>query len=513
MRVEGFLRGSAARLPDKTALIAGPRRFTYAELDAASNRLAAGLRARGVNRGDRVVIQLENGSHAVIAMFAVLKAGAVYVLLNPSVKADKLAYILRDCGAAALFIDGRWPQLVADIRARVPEPLTILVGSSSEAGARAENDRTVRFDDLATVDTLDAPIGIDLDLAALVYTSGSTGVPKGVMLTHLNMVAAATSITSYLANTSDDVVLNVLPLAFDYGLYQVLNAFKVGATVVLERSFTYPTAVLETLVAERVTGLPVVPTIVALLLKHDLRAYDLSCVRYVTNTGAALPPAHIQALREVMPHVRIYSMYGLTECKRVSYLDPDEIERRPTSVGKAMDNVEVFVIDEAGQPATTGTGELVIRGSNVMQGYWGKPEETERTLRPGRLPGEQWLFSGDIFQIDSDGYLYFVGRKDEIIKSRGEKVSPKEVENVLYSLPGVLEAAVIGVPDPVLGSAVKAFVTLDPAAGIDERAILRHCASRMEDVMLPKYIEIVPGLPRTDTGKIDRRSLQLGVGA
>ena len=349
---------------------------------------------------------------------------------------------------------------------------------------------------------------IDVDLAALVYTSGSTGRPKGVMLTHANMVAAATSIDGYLQNTSDDVILDVLPLSFDYGLYQALLAFKVGACLVLERSFAYPGAVLDLLTKERVTALPLVPMMAALLVRQDLASFDLSSLRYITNTGAVLPPAHIESLRASLPNVRIFSMYGLTECKRVSYLPPDRIDSFPTSVGRPMDNVEVYVIDADGNRMSHGVGELVVRGSNVMQGYWRAPEETARALRPGLLPGETVLHTGDVFRIDADGYMYFQSRIDDVIKSRGQKVSPREVENVLHAAPGVCEAIVIGVPDPIVGEAVKGYVTLESGASTTVADILHYCSKHLEDFMVPQSVDVVAELPHNASGKLARRALQ-----
>jgi acyl-CoA synthetase (AMP-forming)/AMP-acid ligase II len=350
--------------------------------------------------------------------------------------------------------------------------------------------------------------GIDIDLAALIYTSGSTGKPKGVMLTHLNIFSAATSITTYLENTSEDIIINVLPLSFDYGLYQVLMAFKVGATLVLERAFAYSHALIETILREKVTGLPIVPTISSILLGMDLRKYGFPHLRYITNTAAALPVEHIRRLHSSLPHVKLYSMYGLTECKRVSYLPPDQIEVRPGSIGRGMPNEEVYLVDESGRRLPPGsTGELVVRGANVMKGYWELPEETAKVLRPGPYPWESVLYSGDLFRSDEEGYLYFLGRKDDIIKTRGEKVSPKEVEDVLYAIEAVADAAAIGVPDPVLGQAIRAVITVRPGMTLDEREVLRHCARHLEDFMVPKQVEFRTCMPKTSSGKVAKREL------
>jgi acyl-CoA synthetase (AMP-forming)/AMP-acid ligase II len=266
--------------------------------------------------------------------------------------------------------------------------------------------------------------------------------------------------------------------------------------------------VVETLERENVTGFPLVPTLAALLLQLDLSRRQFRSLRYITNTAAALPVHQIARLRAVFPHVRIYSMYGLTECKRVSYLPPDQIDIRPKSVGRGMPNEEVYVVDAGGRRAGPGEiGELVVRGSNVMKGYWGLPEETEKVLKSGPLPGERVLYTGDLFKTDADGYLYFVGRKDDIIKTRGEKVSPREIEEVLYALDGVAEAAVIGVPDEVLGEAIKAIVTVRAGASLTEPQIRAHCARSLESFMMPKWIEFKQALPKSANGKINKREL------
>jgi long-chain acyl-CoA synthetase len=507
VQVESFLERSARRWPGKTALVCGGRRVTYAELEQSANRLAHALVAEGVGRGDRVAVYLENSVEAVLAVMAILKAGAVFMMVNSTTKAEKLTYILNNSRARTIFVPGAKMPALETCWAATPHLEKLVV-----TGACAPEKSCVSLEGLLRrhADDVQPPPkrAIDIDLAALIYTSGSTGISKGVMLTHLNMVAAATSITTYLENTPEDVILNVLPLAFDYGLYQVLMGLKIGGTVVLERSFAYPRAVLKRLIEEKVTGFPLVPTMSAILLQMDLRKYRFPHLRYITNTGAALPTEHILQLRRLFPTVNIYSMYGLTECKRVSYLPPDQIDVRPGSVGKGMPNEEVYLVDDEDRRLGPGAvGQLVVRGSNVMRGYWELPEATDRVLKPGPLPGEKVLYTGDLFRMDEEGYLYFVGRQDDIIKSRGEKVSPKEVENVLYDHPEIAEAAVVGVPDAVLGQAIKAVVAPKNGSQITERDVLRHCASRLEDFMVPQSVEFRALLPKTGNGKIDKRQL------
>lgn len=512
MQVEEFLEAGAERFPDKIALVVGERRYTYRELNDRADRLAHALVGIGVRRGNRVAVCLENSAEAVLSIFAILKAGGVFVMVNPSTKIDKLVYVLNNCRASAIIcpqlrvveLDGhaeRLPHTKVAVVTRaltVPQPRTRIRLVSFAESMDEGTSRTSR----------PHKQNIDIDLAALIYTSGSTGHPKGVMLTHLNMVSAATSITTYLENRQDDIILNVLPLAFDYGLYQVFMGFKIGGTVVLERSFAYPHAVLEKIKQEKVTGFPIVPTIAALLLQMDLGTYDFSSLRYLTNTAAALPTEHITRLRKVFPRAKLFSMYGLTECKRVSYLPPDQLDIRPGSVGKGMPNEEVYIVDDEDNRVGPGVvGQLVVRGSNVMMGYWEMPEATESALKPGPLPGERVLYTGDLFKMDDEGYLYFVGRKDDIIKSRGEKVSPREVENVLSSLEGVAEAAVIGVHDRILGQAVKALIQVKEGVSLTDKDVLRHCSRHLEDFMMPQIVEFRALLPKTANGKIDKREL------
>lgn len=508
-RIEDYLSASARRFPGKVALVTGAQRLTFSEIDRLSNRLAATLVSRGVQRGDRVLVFMDNCWEAVVSIFAILKAGAVFSPINPSTKADKLALLASNCRATAIICLNRLLPVVTDAQRSCPTlTLTVVAG----AGQARLPDSVVNFETAcAAPDEQLERSGIALDLAMLIYTSGSTGFPKGVMMTHQNIDAAATSVTTYLDNTPDDIILSALPISFGYGLYQVLMAIKVGATVVLEKSFAFPQLILNRMRDERATGLPLVPTMAAILLQmRDLQPGQFPALRYITNAAAALPPAHVARLQQIFPNTLLFSMYGLTECKRCTYLPPAELAQRPGSVGIAIPGTEAYLVDEGGHRLGFGSsGELVIRGPHVMKGYWEDPEATAKALKPGPLPNEMVLHTGDLFRTDADGFLYFVSRKDDIINTGGEKVSPNEVENVLYSLPGVQEAAVVGVPDPILGLAIKAIIALDGRITVSAADVMRHCARNLEDFMVPKVVEFCDQLPKSDNGKIMRRQVQI----
>jgi long-chain acyl-CoA synthetase len=519
--VHDWLSRSASRFPDKVALVCGQERWTYKDIDRRTAHLANALLKTGLRRQDRVAILLDNSAETVISIYGTLKAGGVFVVLSSSIKGPKLRYILENSDASILITHTSKARVVSDaLSDGRADRKVVWIGPKNaiaEKLARCSLSWDEIFSDFAgtTADSVgrkndELARTIDVDLAALIYTSGSTGEPKGVMSTHYNMVSAARSIIQYIENVEDDIILDVLPLSFDYGLYQIIMAFMFGGTVVLERSFLYLHRVLERIAQEKVTGFPIVPTIVAMLLGlQDLGKYDFSTLRYLTNTGAALPVEHIRRLRRLFSHVTLISMFGLTECKRVCYLPPEELDRKPSSVGKAMPNCEVFVVDENGNEAAPGeTGELVVRGSNVMQGYWKDPELTAKTYRNGRYPSERMLHSGDYFRRDEQGFLYFLGRRDDMIKSKGERISAKEVENTICCLQGIAEAAVIGVPDEILGQAIKVFIVPVRGVTLTEKQVMKYCAENMETFMVPKYVEFLDSLPKTPNGKIDKKQLK-----
>ena len=476
--LDGDLRASAESRGDHTAVVAGGVRLSYAELDRRVAGLATGLRRLGVQRGDRVAVVLRNSADAAVAIYGILRAGAAFVPLNPTAKEAKLHYLIEHSGSVAVICE-------PDVAARITDAVSVVTtGEQLDALTALEPEA---FE----------PAGED-ELASIIYTSGSTGVPKGVVFEHRNMHFVAGSIVEYLGLSGDDRILCVLPLSHTYGLYHLIMSVRVGATIVLQHGITFPGTVVAALEEERITVLPGVPTVWQVLVSLDgLAERPLPDLRVLTNAGAALSVARLAEVRRTFPGATFFSMYGQTECKRVCYLPPEQLEARPGSVGVAIPGTEAWVDAAPGE-----VGELLIRGEHVMQGYWRDPEATAKKLLPDGV-----LRSGDLFRADEEGYLYFVSRMDDIIKTRGEKVAPKEVEEVLYRLDGVHEAAVVGVEDERLGQAIVAHVS--PASGVelDPRAVRRHCAMNLEDYMVPRDVVIHEALPKMDNGKLDKLAL------
>lgn len=508
---------SAGKHGSKVAVVTEGERVTYSDLLNRAQQLASILRDLGVRRGDRVAVFLENSVETVVTIYAALYAGAAFMVVNPQTKADKLHYMLADSEAAAIVSSGRLAKTVAELMSSqetVLPDLTVVDYSGREirvvvtAGTESKQLAPMVLPDSPPSQPIAAGT-IPNDLAALVYTSGSTGNPKGVMLSHQNMVFTQGSLVEYLRLDSSDVIINFLPLAFDYGLYQVLMSVFLGATLVLERTFAFPNAIISRVNEEGVTVFPGVPTVFATLLSFGRNSsVSMPSIRRYTNTAAHLPDEYVPGLLKISPGALVFKMYGLTECKRVCYLEPEEVLSKPSSVGKAIPGTETYVLDESGNLAPRGTtGTLYVRGPHVMMGYWNLPTETEHMLRPGKYPGERVLCTHDFFREDADGYLYFMGRSDDIIKSRGEKVSPVEVENALSSIPGVREVAVIGVHDELLGQAVRAYVVLDSGVVFSEQEFKKAAAVRLESFMVPRDVRFVDDLPKTATGKVRKKSL------
>lgn len=498
MLLHEMLSATAGRHPDRTALIVGERRVSFAAWDRDSEGMAAELRAAGLEAGDRCAIVLDNSVELCVAIFAVLRAGGVFTVISPGTKDSRIVAILNDCRPTCVIAPGAVRGRIEEIRWVAASVRSVLwTGGAGEAGKSAG------------VSAASAPAAgtRSSDVAAIIYTSGTSGEPKGVMLTHQNLVSSITTITGYLKNTPEDVIACVLPIAFSYGLCQVLGAACAGYAVLLEKSFAFPMDVMKRVATHRVTGLPAVPTVFARLLAMlPLESLDLSSLRYATNAAAAIAPAHIARFRGAFPGVAFYSMYGQTECTRAAFLEPELVDSHPASVGRATANCELFLIDGEGQRLGAGeTGQLVVRGANVMKGYWGREAESARKVR--LWDGVPALLTGDLFRRDERGLFYFIGRQDDVFKCKGEKVAPQEVEHAIYELGEVDEVAVVGVEDEVEGLAVKALVVVRAGVTLTEAAVRRHCLARLEPHMVPRFVEFCAALPRTDSGKLKRSAL------
>lgn len=505
------------RIPQQCALVVGARRYSYGELSDSARRIAAVLIRRGVKRSDRVAIYMNNTFACAASIYGTLFAGAVFVLVNPQTKSERLRYILDDSGSVAVITEGELSGTAGLALDGSSSVKAVLCAESAPQGGGGVSSRTEELWPLIDSTTpLARPVfHIPNDLASLIYTSGSTGNPKGVMMTHQSMVFAAGSVIEYLELRTEHRLFNFLPLSYSYGLYHLLMSVVLGSTLVLERSFAFPARAIQMMGDERITLFPAVPTVFTILIGlHRRSPISFPSVLQVTNAAAALPASYNQELHEIFPNARIYRMYGLTECKRVCYLDPALVDVKPNSVGQAIPGTEILLLGEDGRTAEPGVpGILYVRGPHLMQGYWRQPELSLKMLKDGLVQGEHMLCTQDWFMVDEDGDLYFQGRSDDIIKTGGEKVSPVEVENVLFDIEGVKQAAVIGVPDRLLGQAITAYVVLDEGIRMTAQDVMRACAQRLEGLLVPKYIEFCEELPKTESGKIRKATLRKMSGA
>lgn len=509
--------------PTAPALTYGSLSLNYAQLHSDVQAVAGALVALGLQRGERVGIYLEKRFETVIASFGAAAAGCVFVPLNPLLKAEQIGYILRDCNVRVLLTSPERLGLLAGTLEHCPDLRALVLTEGAVVAGRVPPALYLT----GWRELLDGPHKpahrvIDTDMAAILYTSGSTGQPKGVVLSHRNMVAGAKSVASYLCNTSDDTLLAALPLSFDAGFSQLTTAFHCGARVVL-LNYLMPRDVLKALEREQVTGLTAVPPLYIQLASLEWPASIDTHLRYFANTGGRMPRETLTSLRQRVPHAQPFLMYGLTEAFRSTYLPPDEVDRRPDSIGKAIPNAEILVLREDGtECAPDEPGELVHRGALVGLGYWNDPEKTAERYKPlppgvaGRESGLQFpevaVYSGDTVRRDADGFLYFIGRRDEMIKTSGYRVSPTEVEEILYATRQVGECVAFGIDHPTLGQAIQVIATApDGSAALDATELLSQCRLLMPAYMVPAGVEPMAGpLPRNPNGKIDRKLLATG---
>jgi acyl-CoA ligase (AMP-forming) (exosortase A-associated) len=501
-------------------LVQDGRSFTYGELNIASNRLARAMLQMGLTRGERVGVFLDHSMEQVFCFYGVSKADGVTVPINSLLLGDQVNHIASDCKIYGLVTDSERLQRIREHLSSWSYLRFIILQGQPPGWLNHLPVTVANYDSIVSGESsteLPPSAAIGKDLACLLYTSGSTGRPKGVMISHDNLLAGANIVTSYLGNIPEDRLLGVLPLSFDYGLNQVVGSALLGMTYVM-KSFRFPVELVNVLQKEKITGFAGIPTIWLLLLQKGSPVFkkQFSDLRYISNSGGFLPPNAIEQLREVFPKTRIFLMYGLTEAFRSTYLPPEEVGQRPTSIGKAIPGCEILVVDKQGRLCGPGeVGELVHRGPTVSLGYWGDLEKTEKVFRPnhflpeGMQNTERIVFSGDQVKKDEEGYLYFVGREDHMIKCYGHRISPSEIEDVLYATGKVKLAAAIGVPDPVRGQSIKLFVVPQNGELLTDEIILEISAEKLPPFMVPRSVEIRSDLPKTPTGKIDLPRLKI----
>jgi acyl-CoA ligase (AMP-forming) (exosortase A-associated) len=504
---------AAMKQPASVALKEGALELDYQSLCLEISRACGFFLSLGLIRSGRVAVYLEKRIDTVVALFGAAAAGGVFVPVNPLLKAEQVGHILNDCTVRILVTSAERLELLRPTLAHCRDLRAVVVVGDKPVEALAGIE-IVRWSERGLIFESQPHRVIDGDMAAILYTSGSTGRPKGVVLSHRNLVAGAASVAQYLENHGADRILSVLPLSFDYGLSQLTTAFLSGGCAVL-MNYLLPRDVVRAVEREKITGLAAVPPLWIQLAQLDWPAGLDAHLRYITNSGGAMPTATLAALRAKLPKTKPFLMYGLTEAFRSTFLPPEEVDRRPESIGKAIPNAEIMVVRPDGTPCAPGEeGELVHRGAHVALGYWNDPEKTAERYKPapGQLAGlpitEMAVWSGDTVRMDAEGFLYFVGRRDEMIKTSGYRVSPTEVEEVAYATQVAVEIAAIGVPHPTLGQAVVLVAYAPQWQAADEDRILNECKKQLPGFMVPsRIVARSEPLPRNPNGKIDRKRL------
>ena len=508
--VSDLLIQAAITNPEKEAVFHKDKALTYGRIYEQSHNVAQNLMRLGIKKGDRVCFYLEKRLEKVIAIFAVSLAGAIFVPIRRLSQPAQAIYIVNDCRASVLITTSSRLKSLKDglhnLKGVISvDPLHSFKPEFNVIGwHEAVADNSLRQK---------PPALIPSDIAAILYTSGSTGQPKGVVLSHQNIVAGAQIVSEYLKINKNDRLLSILTFGFDYGLNQLTTSFLNCAQLVLF-DYLFPKDILKVVAEYQITGLAAVATTWIQLLQVSWED-SMSSLRYVSNSGGTVPVEYVKKLRERIPEADIYLMYGLTEAFRSTYLDPSMVDQRPSSIGKAVPGEEIMVIGKNDNPVKTGeTGELVHRGQLVAQGYWGDPELTAKRFRknPLQLPDvpidEIVVYSGDFVKMDDEGYLYFEGRKDEMIKSAGNRISPTEVEEILYSTGFVSEAVAMGIPHEIYGQVVVVVLSLLPKEKKSEKDILVYCRKNMPAYMIPQEIKIWTNLPKNTNGKLDRAAIK-----
>jgi len=498
----------AKKSPHAKAIGSKATWLTYQELATSCMQASHSLRALKVERGQRIAVYLPKTIEAVLSYFSISLCGGIFVPVNPILKSRQVSHILHDCDAKILITNqARFASFTATEIDTLDH--VILIDGNSR---NLVNITLWSWHDFMTLhlnNDQELPQVIDTDIAAIFYTSGSTGHPKGVVLNHQNLITGANSVSSYLPCKSTDKMLAVLPFSFDYGFSQLTVAFSVGASCYMVE-YVFPQDLLKVIFQQQITTLALVPPLWFTLANCKWPEKIGHQIRYFCNTGGSMPTTTLNTLRQLMPKAKPYLMYGLTEAFRSCYLPPEEIDNRPTSFGRAIPNARIMVVNEDGtECAPQEHGELVHCGPLVSQGYWNDPQKTQQRFKNAphqlnelALP-QIAVWSGDMVKKDEDGYLYFVGRKDDMIKTSGYRVSPQEVEDTIFQIEEIKEVVIIGVPHPTLGQALIAIV-IPQDGSTSALDISRKSRELLPNYMLPAQVVLTNELPRNSNGKFER---------
>lgn len=507
--LSGILEETASRLPDKIAIVHRNEKITYEELFNNALKLKGLIRNFNINQGDRVGIYLDKSIDQVMAMFAASMAGMTFVFINPILKKEQIEYIINDCSIKIMITNSglvRKNHLVVNFK-------IIYMDETSE---KKQDHFCWPILKNTLVADRTAVSGISEDIACLIYTSGSTGMPKGVVVQHRTVVEGAEIVSSYLNITESDRIISVLPFNFDYGLNQAISAVLTGATLILHQ-FVMVKDLLDVLEKEKITGFAGMPPIWTKLFNDRIKLTS-NCnfpnLRYITNSGGKVPKILIERIRNFFPNSKLFLMYGLTEAFRSTFLPPEELDKRPDSIGKGIPNVEILVVNNKGEECAPGEiGELVHRGALITMGYWNDPEKTKSVFRknPRYLAqphmGETVVYSGDLVKKDEEGFLYYVSRRDEMIKTSGYRVSPTEVQEVLISMYGVKDAVVFG-KEIETGEQIIVAVLETDLVEDQIKDILKECHKRLPHYMVPQEFYFEKEFKKTANGKIDRSHIK-----
>lgn len=502
--IHDMLKKASLDYPQKDAFICKDRKYTFKEIDEASSKVANFLLANGIKQGDRIGIFSVKSIEEIVAIFGIMKMGGIFVHINPHFKEDQLSHILLDCDIKVLFIHESKVKILNNINMDY-DYFKLLISMSPNINIEKQ-DIVYKHDGILEKTDLSKEVCIEIkedDPAAILYTSGSTGKPKGIIVTHKIFHDATVTSAQVLKNNADDRIISVTPFSFDGALSQLFTAIYVGATLVLQVS-NFPKDIIDTMINEKITGFHGVPSFWKMLLqKHSPFAkYDYPNLRYVSIIGEVFPKEALASLRAILNKTEFYMMYGITEAFRSTCLLPEEFEIKIPSVGKPLPGVEICIVDDNGNPCKAGeVGEILHKGAFVSPGYWNNDIKTKEVFK------DNVLYTGDLGRLDEEGYLYFVGRKDGMIKAMGYRISPEEIEDCLCKLDDINEAAVIGVPDTEKGNKIKAVLVRKNDSSITQQTIIQHCRANLPYYMIPDIIEFRTEIPRTATFKINRSQL------